>query len=210
MTMARTTVDDGFKLAKGLSCVEVGERYGLRPDRSGFCVCPFHAGDDHGSLKLYGPAKGFYCYGCHRGGSTVDLAMQLLHLETPLDALRVLNDDFHLGIEFDRPLTAKERAEARRRRRESERSRQLAESFDRWRRETLDILTELLQTVNTLDHEPTSPREIALVRGEARLENWCNILLNDDAGEITDLFTHRGEMTNICDGLKTYSPRVQS
>ena len=45
--------------------------------RSGKVLCPFHA-DGTPSLHVYPePGRGWYCYGCGRGGSVYDLAALL-------------------------------------------------------------------------------------------------------------------------------------
>jgi len=50
---------------------------GLRPGRDGKVSCPFHDDQDP-SLHVYAePARGWYCYGCRRGGSIYDLAAEL-------------------------------------------------------------------------------------------------------------------------------------
>jgi hypothetical protein len=50
---------------------------GLHAGRDGKVSCPFHA-DKTPSFHVYpGPARGWYCYGCRRGGSIYDLAAQL-------------------------------------------------------------------------------------------------------------------------------------
>ena len=50
---------------------------GLQAGRDGKVSCPFHA-DREPSLHVYPqPARGWYCYGCRRGGSIYDLAAQL-------------------------------------------------------------------------------------------------------------------------------------
>lgn len=50
---------------------------GLQAGRDGKVSCPFHADEDP-SLHVYAePARGWYCYGCQRGGSIYDLAGEL-------------------------------------------------------------------------------------------------------------------------------------
>jgi len=50
---------------------------GLQAGRDGKVSCPFHADEDP-SLHVYAePARGWYCYGCQRGGSIYDLASEL-------------------------------------------------------------------------------------------------------------------------------------
>lgn len=45
---------------------DVAAMYGIRPNRAGFCSCPFHAGDRTPSLKLY--ERDFNCYACGANG----------------------------------------------------------------------------------------------------------------------------------------------
>ena len=56
----------------------VAALYGYTPNAHGFMCCPFHAGDRNPSLKLYDTAdkKGWYCFGCHAGGSVIDFVMR--------------------------------------------------------------------------------------------------------------------------------------
>lgn len=57
------TIDD---IKEQYSMRDVVERYGFQVDRGGFINCPFHAGDNTASLKLY--KDNFYCFGCHEHG----------------------------------------------------------------------------------------------------------------------------------------------
>lgn len=55
---------------------------GLRVGRSGKVCCPFHE-DRTPSLHVYDdPGRGWYCFGCGRGGSIYDLAALVLKRET--------------------------------------------------------------------------------------------------------------------------------
>lgn len=47
------------------------------------------------------------CYGCHKGGDVINLAMELYGLGFQ-DAVRKLNDEFDVGIDFDRKPSARE------------------------------------------------------------------------------------------------------
>lgn len=112
-----------------LTAEQVARHYGLHPDRSGFLQCPFHQGDRHGSLKIYPGGKGWHCFGCQRGGSVIDFAMQLFGISFSQAVVR-LNADFGLGLTNERPSPA-QRSEALRRRQEAEEkaARQRAEYF---------------------------------------------------------------------------------
>ena len=83
------------------ACVTVpdaAKRYGVRADRHGMALCPFHE-DRHPSLKLN--PDYFYCYGCGATGDVTDLVSRLLGLR-PYDAARKLSEDF--GIDPDKPV----------------------------------------------------------------------------------------------------------
>ena len=70
--------------------------YGYEPDSRGFMRCPFHH-DPTPSLKLYdnGSRKGWYCFGCHAGGSVIDFVMK--H-ESCSFAVAVKAIDHHLNL----------------------------------------------------------------------------------------------------------------
>lgn len=79
---------------------------GINVNRSGFAVCPLH-GDHDASLKVYGGARGWVCYGCHKGGDVINLAMDMYGLSFR-DAIAKLNEDFNVGIDMDRKISTKE------------------------------------------------------------------------------------------------------
>ena len=85
---------------------QAAELYGLKPNRAGFVRCPFH-GDKTPSLKLW--QDHWYCFGCHTGGSVIDLAAKLFSL-TPLEAVKRLDRDFGLNLPEVRPMTEREKA----------------------------------------------------------------------------------------------------
>ncbi|HTW12706.1 MAG TPA: CHC2 zinc finger domain-containing protein, partial [Solirubrobacteraceae bacterium] len=61
---------------------------GRTPDRAGKSACPIHQ-DDTPSLHAYPtPARGWYCYGCKRGGSIYELAAALWNLDVSAPAYR--------------------------------------------------------------------------------------------------------------------------
>jgi hypothetical protein len=67
---------------------------GLELNRFGFIVCPLHADTDP-SLKVYDDAeRGWFCFGCERGGTIIDLAGALAGLDGPIrgrDFLAILD-----------------------------------------------------------------------------------------------------------------------
>lgn len=78
----RISFKDAADLLKTeLTILDVVEKYGYTPDRTGYIQCPFHQGDRHGSLKLYPSNNSWYCYGCNKGGSVIDFVMNLFGLD---------------------------------------------------------------------------------------------------------------------------------
>ena len=80
-----------------LNMKAVAEMYGLEVNKSGFCLCPFHA-EKTPSMKIYD--DGFKCFGCGEGGDIIKFVEKQFEL-SPLAACRKLNDDFGLGIDID-------------------------------------------------------------------------------------------------------------
>ena len=130
--------DLASEIKRALPAREVFERYGFTPNRAGFIQCPFHAGDNHGSLKVYDGSRGWHCFGCGAGGSVIDFAMRLFDLGFK-DACLRLNEDFHLCLSDRKPTRAELSALVRarqereeRREREAEEYRKVAEEHRYW------------------------------------------------------------------------------
>lgn len=92
---------------EAVSARAAAERYGFTPNRSGFICCPFH-GEKTASLKLYDGDRGFYCFGCHKGGSVIDFVAALFGI-SPFESVRKLDADFQLNLNYGQ-LTEAERA----------------------------------------------------------------------------------------------------
>jgi len=54
--------------------------------------CPFHA-EKTGSLCLYPEGRGYYCFGCNKGGDVISLAQQVLGL-TFIEAVKYLTPEY--------------------------------------------------------------------------------------------------------------------
>ena len=113
--------DVAGQIKERLTSREVVEFYGFHIDRAGYIQCPFHTGDDHGSLKVYENGKtGWHCFGCGAGGSVIDFAMRLFGINFRQAVLR-LNTDFNLGLTNERRSKAEHSAILEQRRKEAER-----------------------------------------------------------------------------------------
>ena len=135
---------------------------GLNPNRAGFCRCPFH-GEKTASMKLYPGDRGWYCFGCHQGGSVLDLVMAYYGLDLG-GAIEFLNDEFGLGLPIGFSPTKEQEAEARRRaderkRQEEERKAREAEK-DRAYQRYLDVGEEIARAENAIrDYAPRGPED---------------------------------------------------
>ena len=56
---------------------QVGEMYGMEPDRHGMVCCPFHS-DNHPSMMLN--ESYYYCFACGANGDAIDLTAKLFDL----------------------------------------------------------------------------------------------------------------------------------
>ena len=97
----RTAAD---KIKQSVSCRQLLDRNGIKINRHGFCICPLH-GDTDASFKLYD--DNWHCFGCHKGGDVITLAMELYGIGF-MDSIKRLNDEFSVGLDMERKLSAKE------------------------------------------------------------------------------------------------------
>lgn len=126
-------MDDPYlfqRVKERVDIVAAAERYGLDPDRKGWCSCPFH-GEQTPSFHLY-EQRG-KCFGCGWSGDVIDLVAGVLGIG-PIEAVKTLNRDFALGIDLDGPVDALAVLKAEQARREKER-------FQAWREDALRVLT---------------------------------------------------------------------
>ena len=65
------------KIKSAITVRQVGEMYGMEPDRHGMVCCPFHSDSDP-SMKLNDTY--YYCFGCGANGDAIDLTAKLFDL----------------------------------------------------------------------------------------------------------------------------------
>lgn len=117
---------------------KVAEFYGFNPNRAGYICCPFH-GDNTPSLKIYSDNRGWYCFGCNRGGDVIDFVRLLYNLNFPA-ACKKLNDDFALGLSID----GKRDYYAEREARDKIRLQQIAkQEAEQWRQKMSNLLCNI-------------------------------------------------------------------
>lgn len=101
----------------------VMEFYGIQFNRNGFAVCPFHK---EKTASLSTKSNFFKCFGCGAGGDVITF-VQKYHSESFVNAVKRLNQDFHLGLGADKPEST---TAILQRRREQDRKKREQEQFE--------------------------------------------------------------------------------
>ena len=73
---------------------QAAECYGIRVNRNGMAVCPFHR-DKNPSMKV---DRRFHCFGCQADGDVIDFTAHLYNLK-PKEAAEKLVRDFSVHYE---------------------------------------------------------------------------------------------------------------
>lgn len=169
-------MDFAAEIKRRLTMVDVAERYGLNPNRAGFCCCPFH-GEKTPSMKLYDGDRGFCCFGCGTAGDVIDFVRKMFGLDFR-QAIERIDGDFGLGLDINRTMTARERREAARadfeRRKKMEQERRKKQEIDQ---RYFDALNEWIRLdaqkrdfAPATDAEPLHPKFIEALQGLALAE----------------------------------------
>ena len=96
------------KVKEAVTLQQAAHYCGLRPDRKGLCLCPFH-NDRRPSLKIYPDGKGFYCFTCGTGGDQVKFVALFKGISNE-EAAKELAAAF--GIPLWEPTSYREKREA--------------------------------------------------------------------------------------------------
>ena len=84
-----------FEAVRGnVTARQAAELYGIRVNRHGMAVCPFH-NDKNPSMKV---DKRFHCFACQADGDAVDFVSRLFRLPSREAAVK-LADDFGIGYD---------------------------------------------------------------------------------------------------------------
>lgn len=174
---------------------EAAERYGVEV-RRGWTKCPFH-GEKTASLKFY-QNGGFYCFGCHRGGSSIDFVSNLFSI-TPLEAVKKINEDFSLGLT---PGKLRSREDFLRR----ERALWARQAFRDWREAAIRLLGDVILRANkaledvrdagTLD--VLTPGQVAALNYREPAEDLQDTLLSGTLEAQLEVYKNRKEIATTC------------
>jgi hypothetical protein len=89
-----------FEYAReSVTAEQAASRYGIQINRGHRARCPFHGGE-HFNLSFKG--GGFNCFVCNLSGDAIEFVRLLFQYSKPFEALKRINSDFGLGIDFGR------------------------------------------------------------------------------------------------------------
>ena len=158
----------------------VARGYGLKINRSGMALCPFHR-EKTPSAKIY--PDGFHCFGCGVHADVIGFTQRLFDLRRPIDAARKLNGDFYLHLDVGGHKAVNEVSEYRKRQHEREKY----ERWERWAWNTLRGYLRLMYEWREMkprcpDDEP-DPRFLYALNNLPRAEYLCEeFIAADDDG----------------------------
>ena len=173
---------------------QAAERYGIKVNRNGMCVCPFH-NDKNPSMKV---DRRFYCFGCGATGDVIDFVSRL-HGIGSREAALMLAQDFAIpyedgrnaGKEPIRPRLRKETEEQKFKRMERHCFRVLSDYYHllrRWKEEYAPRQPD----------EAWNPRFVEALQNMSRVEYLMDVLLSGDIQERAALITGHGkEVRNL-------------
>lgn len=154
-----------FEIVKdSVDIVDAAARYGIEVNRHKKALCPFH-NDHHPSLSFKGGR--FTCFSCGASGDVIDLVGRLENL-LPLEAVKELNQSYHLNIDIDKPAPSRE-VQRRKRLREQKKA------FAEWETRTCNTLISYYRRLSEW-REVYAPRH----RGEALHPLFVEALTKQD------------------------------
>ncbi len=155
----------------------VAKGYGLKINRAGMAICPFHA-EKTPSAKIY--PDGFHCFGCGVHADVIGFTQRLFGLARPIDAARKLNDDFLLHLDVDGGASPAQVSEYRRRQHEREK-------YERWENEAwlmlcsyYKLLREWREMVPDCPDDEPDRRFIYALHNLHHAEYLCEEFINAD------------------------------
>lgn len=154
--------------------------YGYHP-KHGFMPCPFHR-ETEASLKIYPGGRGWYCFGCHRGGTPIDFVMEQEGCDFRT-AVRAIDGTLNLGL-----LGAEDPIRAERRRADEKKIDATASAYDELSKLNMKLIQIDLQTMTRRSMELNSIPKIRRTAGE-----WTEIAVLDEDMQYLEYLLDRWE-----------------
>lgn len=154
------TIDFSNEIRSRVSTKEAFLHYGIEINKSGFCKC-FLTGEKTASLKVYDGNRGWYCFGCHKGGDIISFVREYFRLSFT-DAISKINNDFNLGLPIGQTIDRRKQMEMQRkaylRNREQRKREQKEAELDEAYHTALDEWIRLDNQKR--EYAPTSPSDV--------------------------------------------------
>lgn len=168
---------------------QAAEHYGIRVNRNGMCVCPFH-NDKNPSMKI---DRRYHCFGCQADGDVIDFVSRL-HGTGTKEAALMLAQDFSVpyedkaptGRSRPRPKAPPETPEQRFKRMERHCFRVLSDYYHllhRWERDYAPQTSE----------EAWNPLFTEALQNKTKIEYLLDVLLFSDMEERVSLVMEYGK-----------------
>lgn len=110
------------RIKSAVTMSDICERYDIEVSKTGFTVCPFH-NEKTPSLKVYKNNRGYYCFGCGKGGDVISFVEGYFNLDYK-NAVEKINRDFSLGLPLGRKMSLREKFELDRKDKERKKQRE--------------------------------------------------------------------------------------
>lgn len=168
---------------------QAAERYGLKVNRNGMAVCPFH-NDKNPSMKV---DRRFYCFGCGATGDVIDFTSRL-HGISAKEAALMLAQDF--SIPYEDGKETRKRPIRPQLRQETE-----EQKFKRMERHCFKVLADYYHLLRRWreEHAPTHPGEewhprfVEALQKMDYIEYLLDGLLSGDIRERAAIVTEYGK-----------------
>lgn len=168
---------------------QAAEHYGIRVNRNGMCVCPFH-NDKNPSMKI---DRRYHCFGCQADGDVIDFVSRL-HGTGTKEAALMLAQDFSVPYE-DKAPTGRSRPRPKAPPETPE------QRFKRMERHCFRVLSDYYHLLRRWekDYAPQTPEEAwnplftEALQNKAKIEYLLDVLLFSDMGERASLIMEYGK-----------------
>ena len=178
-----------FEACREISCIDAALAMGIElkknNGRTAWTLCPIHGERGHPSLFMSAD-RGWYCYGCHRGGHDAVSFYQAMYGMTPLEAAQRCAADFGLRYDDAEPdnvihVTARHLRNALHKRRDAVRRELATAECD------IDDTIQMMLHTNGMESCADDPTFYRLVEQRSNLQVMMDRLLTQDDGLLLEL-----------------------
>lgn len=192
--------DDIFlQVKKSLNILQVAEDFGITANRSNKALSPF-SNEKTPSFQLYPDTQSFYCYSTNQDGTVIDLVMKMCNL-TLIEATKLLNDKYNLGLNIGKSVSAI-------RNKELQEEKRLEKAMQQYKRNIVITLSEIIRTYRQWINKycPANMNDlqcdkfVQALTGINRIEYLSEVISNSTGKEIMSFYSaYKSEVKTIVD-----------